>query len=320
MKKKIIGIFIVTLLICSVVISVSGDIDLNKSQNYQNINNVINKNNNLEYPQDFEIYATSGSYVPWADIFRLEINTNGEVIYSIVYPEDKHEGSGKWTKISDFSLTENEMNKIWDTVQTNDFFSLDSYYSGEALDGTFAYVRITANGVNHSVKTENIPVAQLDKIVKTINSVTPGDYDLFYNDVLFNSRPVKPSTPSGTDSGKPKIEYTYSTTTTDPNGDVIYYFFNWSDGTNSGWVGPYNSSDTASAKHTWSSKGNYNITVKAKDDPNGDGDLSDGDESSWSEPLAISLPKNKQTTDLLLIPFFQKLISRFPFLKYLFYD
>ena len=318
MKKKILVISICMLLIAGTVISVSGEIDINK--NHQNINNEINKDNNLEYPQDFEIYATAGSYVPWADIYRLEINTNGEATYSIVYAEDKHEGNGEWTTISQFELTENEMDQIWDAVEANDFFSLDSYYTGSAADGTFAYVMITAEGETNTVKTENIPVPQLDNIVNTINSFTPGEYDLFYNDILFNTKPDKPSTPSGSSSGKPKIEYTYTTTTTDANGHDIYYLFDWGDGTNSGWVGPYDSGDIGTAKHTWSSKGDYEIKVKAKDDPDGDGDLSDGDESIWSETLPISLPKNKQTINLLLTPLFQKLMNRFPILKYLFYD
>jgi hypothetical protein len=41
---------------------------------------------------------------------------------------------------------------------------------------------------------------------------------------------------------------------------------------------------TASAKHLWN-KGNYEIKVKAKD--------SHDAESEWSDPLSISMPKNK---------------------------
>ncbi len=320
MNKKTISVYFVTLLISIVVLSVSADIDLNKNQNQQNIYTLLTKNNDLIYPQDFEIYATSGSFVPWADIFRLEIKPDGSVIYSIEYAQDKHEGTGKWTKISDFVFTENEMNEIWSEVQANDFFSLNNYYSEDALDGTFAYVRITANGINHSVETENIPVPGLDKIVKTINSLTPSNYDLFYNAILFNIKPAKPLTPSGEDSGKQKIKYTYSTSSTDPNEDVIYYFFNWGDGTDSGWIGPYNSSGTASVKHSWISKGYYNITVKAKDDPNGDGDLSDGEESLWSDPLAVSMPKNRLQASFLLDSFFENLMSRFYLLKHMLCD
>ena len=112
--------------------------------------------------------------------------------------------------------------------------------------------------------------------------------------------PNKPNTPSGPSSGKAGNSYSYSTSTTDPNGDLLYYWFDWDDGTDSGWKGPYNSGQIASASHIWSAQGSYSIKVKAKDDPNGDGDLSDGTESVWSNPLPISMPKTKAINPLFL--------------------
>ena len=132
------------------------------------------------------------------------------------------------------------------------------------------------------------------------NSV--GNYDLtLASDTVTittgNAAPNKPSTPSGTTSGKANTAYTYTTSTTDPNGDHMSYWFDWGDGTNSGWVGPYASGATASATHSWTSQGNYQIKVKAKD--------TSDTESVWSDPLAVSMPKQKiQSNNLLL-----KLIS-----------
>ena len=100
-----------------------------------------------------------------------------------------------------------------------------------------------------------------------------------------NNPPNKPSKPSGPTSGKAGTSYTYSTSTTDPDGDQVYYWFDWGDGTNSGWLGPYNSGQTVSASHTWSERGSYEIKVKAKD--------TNGAESEWSDPLPITMPKNK---------------------------
>jgi hypothetical protein len=106
-----------------------------------------------------------------------------------------------------------------------------------------------------------------------------------------NIPPDRPSTPSGPVSGKVGYSYTYSTSTTDADGDQIYYLFDWGDGTYSGWEGPYLSGETASATHAWNVEGTYPIRVKAKDDPNGDGDLSDGTESNWSDPLSVTIPR-----------------------------
>ena len=97
--------------------------------------------------------------------------------------------------------------------------------------------------------------------------------------------PDKPDRPSGVTSGKTGIEYTYETTTIDHEEDQLYYWFEWGDGTNSGWIGPHNSGETASASHIWTETRNYEIKAKAKDEH--------GSESSWSDPLAISMPKNK---------------------------
>ena len=108
-----------------------------------------------------------------------------------------------------------------------------------------------------------------------------------------NNAPIKPTQPEGESSGKTGVSYTYSTSTTDPDSDRVYYFFDWGDGTDSGWTGPYDSGDIVYQSHSWTAQGDYVIKVKAKDDPDGDGDLSDGIESVWSDPLQISMPKNK---------------------------
>jgi len=63
-----------------------------------------------------------------------------------------------------------------------------------------------------------------------------------------------------------KAGYTYSSSTTDPDGDKISYLFDWGDGSDSGWRGPYTSGTTAFATHLWSSPGTYYVKVKAKDE------------------------------------------------------
>lgn len=101
-----------------------------------------------------------------------------------------------------------------------------------------------------------------------------------------NLPPVKPQNPSGETNGKINVEYTYTSSTTDPDGDQVSYWFEWGDGTNSGWVGPYASGATGSAKHKWTTKGAYQIKVKAKDIY--------GAGSNWSDPLPISMPASQK--------------------------
>ena len=133
----------------------------------------------------------------------------------------------------------------------------------------------------------------------------------------YNTPPDKPSTPTGPTSGAVGTEYTYNSSTTDPDGDQIYYNFSWGDNTYSDWVGPYNSGQTGSASHTWSTQGTYDIKVKAKDDPNGDGDLSDGAESEWSDPLPVTMPRSRTLYHPLLLRLFERFPNAFPILRYL---
>jgi len=80
-----------------------------------------------------------------------------------------------------------------------------------------------------------------------------------------NLPPDIPSQPSGPTSGYVGISYNYSTNATDPDGDNVYYWFNWDDGNNSGWVGPYSSGSIGTASHIWITAGTYQVKVKAKD-------------------------------------------------------
>jgi hypothetical protein len=112
--------------------------------------------------------------------------------------------------------------------------------------------------------------------------------------IIGNTAPNKPSRPVGSSQGRIGRSYTYSTSTTDPDGDYIYYLFDWGDNNDSGWIGPYASGQMASESHVWHTRGSFAVKVKAKDDPNGDGNLSDGIESVWSNPLPITMPKTKE--------------------------
>ena len=129
------------------------------------------------------------------------------------------------------------------------------------------------------------------------------------NVAVENNEPPNKPIINGPTSGNINVEYTYTTSTTDPNRNRLYYLFDWGDGKFSGWVGPYNSGETAEASHKWSKKGDYEIRVKAKDEYTA--------ESEWSDSLPISMPKVK-AFKILNIDLLQKLIDRFPFFERMF--
>jgi len=121
-----------------------------------------------------------------------------------------------------------------------------------------------------------------------------------------NNPPNKPSKPIGPTSGKTGTSYTYSSSTTDPDGDKIHYLFDWGDGTYSSWIGPKSSGQTAEATHSWPSEGSFSVRAKAKDEH--------GEESPWSDPLSISIPKNKPHLNTPFLQFLQDFLQNYPIL------
>ena len=126
---------------------------------------------------------------------------------------------------------------------------------------------------------------------------------------IFTYAPDKPSI-DGPSSGKVGVEYTYTSVTTDPDGNKVLYWFDWGDGSNSGWLGPYNSGEIASAFHTWTEKDDYEIKVKAKDIYDAEG--------PWSDPLPITMPKNKPYLNTPFLNFLANHPHMFPLLRHLF--
>jgi hypothetical protein len=98
------------------------------------------------------------------------------------------------------------------------------------------------------------------------------------------SNPPSQPTLQGQTMGAINLSYVYKTQSTDPDNDMIYYTFNWGDGTSSGWIGPYTSGVQATCPHFWSHKGVYVVKVKAKD--------THGASSSWSAPLTVTITDN----------------------------
>ena len=99
-----------------------------------------------------------------------------------------------------------------------------------------------------------------------------------------NSPPETPDKLNGPTQGCENEELTFTTSTTDPDEDQVYYKFDWGEGTESNWLGPFNSGETIQASNKWDEIGDYEIKVKAKDIKYG--------QSGWSEPHNITIIEN----------------------------
>jgi len=131
--------------------------------------------------------------------------------------------------------------------------------------------------------------------------------ELASSPILDNSEPEVPAIPSGPLNGKILVKYTYETSTTDPDGDNIYYIFDWNDGTHTGWLGPYNSGETVEASHRWTEKGTYSVKVKSKD--------AHGIQSDWSNACTTSMPRTFLYENLFFLKILQKVIDLFLLFK-----
>jgi hypothetical protein len=84
---------------------------------------------------------------------------------------------------------------------------------------------------------------------------------------------------SGPLYGRPGVNYTFCITVNDPEGDNVFCLWDWGDGTEGGWLGPYASGAEICVTHAWSNEGSFSIRVKVKDEY--------GAESEWSETFSI---------------------------------
>jgi hypothetical protein len=123
---------------------------------------------------------------------------------------------------------------------------------------------------------------------------------------LFNAEPPTIPDISGELKGKNGDEYEYSFSSTDGNGDDIYYYIDWGDDSDEEVIGPESSGDIVTAKHIWIESGRYTIRAMAKDIT--------GLESDWAT-FEVSMPKTKSINNFN--SWISRLIERFPILELL---
>ncbi|VVB61451.1 Uncharacterised protein [uncultured archaeon] len=96
------------------------------------------------------------------------------------------------------------------------------------------------------------------------NGIIDINVTIINNEIILNNQPSIP-TLTGPNSVKLNKKYNYEVTTTDPEGDQVWYWIDWGDKNNTGWIGPFTSGTGTTESHIWTTKGNFTIKAKAKD-------------------------------------------------------
>ena len=148
-------------------------------------------------------------------------------------------------------------------------------------DAVFGEMIPEIGRANHDSKEDNLPIISRSCIRWCYYETNLfGDPALKITEIT-NNPPAKPSLPSGPTSGKTDVDYTFSTSTTDPDaGAQLFYQWSWGN-EESDWLGPYTSGQLMQAIHKWSTAGDYQVKVRAKDN--------NGFMSAWSDSLTIQI-------------------------------
>lgn len=174
-----------------------------------------------------------------------------------------------------------------------------SFYEGKEI---IIYCRSGSRSVTASnMLVDNGFVGTIYNMLGGINAWKAAGFPTICN------QPPDIPTITGTINGKPETEYPYTISSTDPESDNVYYYINWSDGTDTMYIGPYFSGEEVIVNHIWAEKGTYVVKVKAWDYYQA--------ESDWAA-LEVSMPKNRAVNPLFLI-FLEQHPHLFPLLRQL---
>jgi len=232
MKRKIVGIFVCTLLIVSILPSIESSkkaITENNAENIYFVKNEYNSGYPIVVETDksiYDFYATSGE-----EVYMKITNIGGSTVAG-------HAGFTVYDDLDNY-IWSGPMIFLWTELEPGESYCWSWNQQKSSIQFQVPSGRYRVNG-----------------------GIGGYDDDTFIN---ISRPPNTPMTPSGPNSGKPDSIYSYYSSTTDSDFDKIYYMFDWDDGMTTGWLGPYDSGEMISSTHSWS-EGSYNISVKAKDE------------------------------------------------------
>lgn len=215
---------------------------------------------------------------------------------------------------------------IWTIAEVDGGYVLGICDNFESISGTrddIMLVKVTEEGLTawiYIIEEEGIQIPTAVRQTSDMGYIVGGRTGNIGNaasdGILYKLSPIENNPPDKPKcSGKTKVDsgkkYTYKASTTDPDGDQVFYKWDWGDGNFSEWLGPYDSGEQCITDNYWDEAGKYVIKVRAKDEH--------GAESEW----ANSKIKNTQLNNFnfkfyLLNWLLEKIPDVFPIFRYMF--
>ena len=166
--------------------------------------------------------------------------------------------------------------------------------SGNVSDnGTFVNISFTAKDPSGTSSLDFDDVGVTDEVGYLTINVSDGSVTVLgsggggppggggYMPPAGNDAPETPMTPAGPTFVELGIEYQYTSSTIDTDGDDIRYRFDWGDGNMSNWTAFVPSNTSVSLNYSWASISTFAVHVLAQDE--------NGLNSSWSPPLNVTV-------------------------------
>ncbi len=131
--------------------------------------------------------------------------------------------------------------------------------------------------------------------------VASDDFNVYAFGILEPNAPTVPEI-VGPKKCRPDVLYNFTFKSESPLGRDLFYWIEWADGSNSGWLGPFDSGVEITESHSWDTVGKYPIQARTKD--------INGLVSCWGV-LEVTVPRNRAKSYL----WYQWFLERFPLLE-----
>lgn len=309
MRKKIVGIFICTLVITAVCVPIAG------SATFCYEHGSTNSDYGMIETQDKSAWSKKGDnldnwgitesidlggYIGAMLIFFHQYNILPIGGSDIGYVKISDNGGSSWTTLKEVEGIIIDWEKIMieiDAWAGKTVLIGFEYITGDSSDSQGWYVdKISIEAVRENVYYEDFEEYDIgdywgDWVVTTKSSL--------------NSPPIRPKI-NGPNNGNLNTDYEFAFQSFDPELDNISYYIEWGDGHITDWTTPQSGDSSSSYNeiHNWTEEGTYTITAKAKD--------SHGAESGLSDEFKIIIEKsrNRQSTNLLFLQILEKLLEQ----------